>query len=388
MAPDITRFTEGLSAQLSELASTTSIKSSPKVEPISKSEKRELLSRLEGKKLLVPDLISLLPGWRYGLHPDVDPVNEEIDEWLKTVKVEEVKKIKHRARGNYTWLTATYYSDAPKEKLLLLSQFLYWIFFWDDEIDTGGQLTQDRQGTVKCCEETNRCVEDCLGPNPNFTPPPGSRPTVEMFYPILTQFRQSMGAVSIERLRKELHDYINGVSREQVVRQKETLPTPAELFKMRCDDVGVIPSITQNEYAMDFELPQWIHEHEAMQEVIKEVTRLTILINDILSLQKEFRVGQLENMVILYMYHEGLTLEEALDVMLDLIREHYVLCTAAEQRIPKTGNLKLDADVQTYIVGCRDLAIGTAYWSYNCERYFKFHQINEKREVLLDMSSA
>lgn len=84
MAPDITRFTEGLSAQLSELASTTSIKSSPKVEPISKSEKRELLSRLEGKKLLVPDLISLLPGWRYGLHPDVDPVNEEIDEWLKT----------------------------------------------------------------------------------------------------------------------------------------------------------------------------------------------------------------------------------------------------------------------------------------------------------------
>lgn len=53
--------------------------------------------------------------------------------------------------------------------------------------------------------------------------------------------------VSIERLRKELHDYINGVSREQFVRQKETLPTPAELFKMRCDDVGVIPSITQNE---------------------------------------------------------------------------------------------------------------------------------------------
>lgn len=67
-------------------------------------------------------------------------------------------------------------------------------------------------------------------------------------------------------------------------------------------------------------------------------------------------------MVILYMYHERLTLEEALDVMLDLIREHYDLCTTAEQRVPKTGDAKLDADVQTYIVGCRDLAIGTAYW--------------------------
>lgn len=54
--------------------------------------------------------------------------------------------------------------------------------------------------------------------------------------------------VSIERLRKELHGYIDGVSREQFLRQKETLPTPAELFKMRCHDAGVIPSITQNEY--------------------------------------------------------------------------------------------------------------------------------------------
>lgn len=56
------------------------------------------------------------------------PVNLVTDPGTQQrVKVEEVKKIKHRARGNYTWLTATYYSDAPKEKLLLLSQFLYWV---------------------------------------------------------------------------------------------------------------------------------------------------------------------------------------------------------------------------------------------------------------------
>lgn len=84
MAPDIDRITGGLPVHSSKLASTSTVKSSPKREPISESEKRELLSRLEGKKLLVPDLISLLPGWRYGLHPDVDPVNEELDEWLKT----------------------------------------------------------------------------------------------------------------------------------------------------------------------------------------------------------------------------------------------------------------------------------------------------------------
>lgn len=83
MAPDIDRVVEGLSTQPSKPTSA-SVRPKSKVEPISEAEKQELLSRLEGKKLLVPDLISLLPGWRYGLHPDVDPVNEELDEWLKT----------------------------------------------------------------------------------------------------------------------------------------------------------------------------------------------------------------------------------------------------------------------------------------------------------------
>ncbi len=62
------------------------------------------------------------------------------------------------------------------------------------EIDTGGELTQDREGTLQCIEETNKCIDDCLGPNPNFTPPPNSRGTVEMFYPILAGFRKRMGA--------------------------------------------------------------------------------------------------------------------------------------------------------------------------------------------------
>ena len=71
--------------------------------------------------------------------------------------------------------------------------------------------------------------------------------------------------------------------------------------------------------------------------------------------------------------------------MLQLIREHYEICVAAEARLPVTGNAKLDADIHTYVVGCQDLAIGTAYWSYNCERYFRFAQVTERREVLLTM---
>lgn len=97
-----------------------------------------------------------------------------------------------------------------------------------------------------------------------------------------------MGPMSIERMRRELRDYIEGVARQQAVRQDEHLPDPWYHFDIRCADVGVIPSITHNEYAMDFELPDSIRYHEAIEAIVMECTRLAILINEILSVQKEF----------------------------------------------------------------------------------------------------
>ncbi|KAI1268082.1 terpene synthase [Xylariaceae sp. FL1019] len=373
MAPDIDRIwaEEQVAAQKDDAA----------------DERKAIVKRVLGQKILVPDILSLMPAWPSDVQPDIDEINEEIDAWLPSVNVAEHKKAKHRARGNYTLLTAVYYPHCKKDKMLVLTQFLFWIFFWDDEIDAGGELTEDEEGTRKCCEETNQCIDDCLGPNPNYEPPPNSRGTVEMFYPILQTLRAGMGPVATERLRLELHDYVNGVSRQQGVRQAEHLPNPWYHFQIRSDDVGVIPSITQNEFAMEFELPEYVRRHEAMEVIVLECTKLTILLNEILSLQKEFRVSQLENLVLLFMNSDKLSLHDAVYKVLDLIREHYVVCVAAEERLPwsKTDD-KLNADIREYIRGCQRLATGTAYWSYYCERYFRHHQVNEKREVLLDLS--
>ncbi|KAI1310572.1 terpene synthase [Xylaria venustula] len=350
-------------------------------------ERRKLIKRVLNQKVLIPDILSLMPAWPSELQPDIEETNKEIDEWLPTVNIDEKKKAKHRARGNYTLLTAVYYPHCKKDKMLALTQFLYWIFFWDDEIDTGGELTDDAEGTRRCCEETKQCIDDCLGPNPNYTPPSGSRGSVEMFYPILRDLRAGLGPIATERLRLELHDYVDGVGRQQRVRQGAYLPDPWYHFKIRSDDVGVIPSITQNEYAMEFELPDSIRYHEAIEVIVQECTKLTILLNDVLSLQKEFRVSQLENIVLLFMNSENLSLKGAVDKVLDLIREHYAICVAAEERLPwSETDQKLNADINEYIKGCHRLATGTAYWSYYSRRYLDSSQVNENREVLLDLS--
>ncbi|KAI1100937.1 putative pentalenene synthase [Jackrogersella minutella] len=350
-------------------------------------ERKSLIKRALGQKVLVPNILSLMPAWISDVQPDVDEINKEIDDWLPTIDVAEKKKAKHRARGNYTFLTGVYYPHCNKDKMLALSKFLYWIFFWDDEIDTGGELTEDKEGTIQCCKETNKCIDDCLGPNPNYTPPPGLRGTIAMFYPILRDLRAGLGPVSTERFRLDLHDYINGVERQQQVRQGDRLPDPWYHLQIRSDDVGVVPSITQNEFAMEFELPEYVRRHEAMEVIVQECTKITVLLNDVLSLQKEFRVSQLENLVLLFMNKYNISLKSAIDKVLDLIREHYAICVAAEERLPwSKDDEKLNQDIREYVRGCQRLATGTAYWSYSCERYFKQIQLNDKWEVLLDLS--
>ncbi|KAI0390734.1 terpene synthase [Xylariaceae sp. FL0594] len=371
MAPDIDRLWEATQT--------------PGMVP--EDERKRLIKRAANQKILVPDILSLMPAWPSELQPKIDEINREIDNWLPTVNVAEWKKAKHRARGNYTLLAAVYYPHCKKDKMLVITRFLYWIFFWDDEIDTGGELTEDKEGTLRCCEETNKCIEDCLGPDPNYTPPPNSRGTVEMFYPILRDFRAGLGPAATERLRRELHEYVDGVARQQGVRQADRLPEPWYHFQIRVDDVGVIPSITQNEYAMEFELPEWVRRHEAMEVIVLECTKLTILLNEVLSLQKEFRVSQLENLVLLFMNADNLSVQAAVDKVLGLIREHYAICVAAEERLPwSETDEQFNEDIREYVRGCHRLATGTAYWSYYCERYFKSTQVSEKRELLLDLA--
>lgn len=70
----------------------------------------------------------------------------------------------------------------------------------------------------------------------------------------------------------------------------------------------------------------------------------------------------MENMVILFMHRYDISLKQAIELMLDLIREHYIICCEAEKRLPVTGDAKLDADIETYVTGAKDLAVGTAYW--------------------------
>lgn len=107
------------------------------------NDRQAVIARALNQRIIVPDILRLLPTWPSEVQPDVDEINIKIDEWLKTynnptkrpvyeltisrIHIAEGTKARHRERGNYTLLAAIYYPHCKKDKMLVLFQFLYWV---------------------------------------------------------------------------------------------------------------------------------------------------------------------------------------------------------------------------------------------------------------------
>ncbi|KAK8859080.1 terpene synthase [Apiospora arundinis] len=305
----------------------------------------------------VPSFTVIPPLDERQIHPQeiLDEVNVVFDEWLKTVNIPQAKKTKQREKGDY----------------VIISN----IFIFDEEIDPGGDLTADDAGTRRICDQTLQCIDACLHPDPclaasfTTTPPPNSPGTVEMLYEILSVMRADMGPSTVEHLRRQLHEYVEGVARQQAVRQYDRLPDPWHHLELRCDDIGVRPSVTQIEYAMGLELPD---------RVVLGCAQLCVLVNEILSLEKEFRAGQLENLCLLFVNAESITIHAAISKVKALIRKRYRSCEDAIARLPWSDDEQVNDNIRQYVQCCQRIATGTAQWSYMCTRYFQRAQLSNK----------
>ncbi|KAK7995620.1 hypothetical protein PG990_014393 [Apiospora arundinis] len=313
-----------------------------------------------GETIQVENLMSLMPAWFKKIHP------QEI--------LDEVNVRKQREKGEYVIISSVFYADCSMEKLITLTNYNYWIFMFDDEIDPDGDLTADDTGTRRICDQTLQRIDACLHPAPcsaasfTTTPPPNSPGTIEMLHGILATMRADMGPATVQRLRRQLHEYVEGVARQQAVRQYDRLPDPWYHLKLRCDDIVFRPSVTQVEYTMGLELPDQVVYHEAMERVVLGCAKLCVLMNEILSLEKEFRAGQLENLCLLFVNAENITIHAAIAKVKALIRRHYRSCEDAIAR------LSWSDDEQS----CQRIATGTAQWSYMCTRYFQRAQLSDK----------
>lgn len=48
------------------------------------NDRQMVIARAFNQKITIPDILSLMPAWPSEFQPDIDEINIQIDEWLKT----------------------------------------------------------------------------------------------------------------------------------------------------------------------------------------------------------------------------------------------------------------------------------------------------------------
>lgn len=267
-------------------------------------------------------------------------------------------------------LVAMMYPRAGRMQLLNMTEFMIWGFPWDDAIDDVAEMQQP--GDIdRYRDETLAVVNSSLLSDLDEPPNPHPNPAIQSFWDVGRAIRADSPDILCQRVAGHVSGFIVSSAASQTVRKGIEATSTAEYMQRREDNIGVYMLLELLFYADKYVLPmQWRPENNHLMKTIwKEVGLMVTIVNDLLSLAKEFRQGQYDNLVPFLMYHDDLNAQLAVDRAVQMCRESYNRFYQLEAQLYEQVGSHDEGIVKAHVHGLKDVVMGNLLWSYSLERY-------------------
>jgi hypothetical protein len=166
---------------------------------------------------------------------------------------------------------------------------------------------------------------------------------------------------------------------EATNRRLGAVPTTIENYlQERRHSIGVAPSLGMVERTSGFELPACAYHQTDIQQLETLTSEIIALCNDIASLEKEEAQGDTYNAVVILYTHGGLTRDQALDRVDEMVSDRANEFYRVSPRIPALCDaLDLSvtqrASVYRWVDGARNWIGGNLAWQRETPRYQTAH---------------
>jgi hypothetical protein len=297
----------------------------------------------------------------------------------------------HYDRTRFGELVGRAYPDADPDGLLLITDWMaVWAMF-DDYLEK----IPDEYGA----EEFDSLIDEAIGwlspPSADAVAESSSNPLAHAFRDIWRRMCARMSPTWQARFVRHVLDYLGGCRWESVNRRHRRFPDLASYVTTRRRFGGMKPSMDLTELGGSFELPEHVHAHQYVQELLAGTADLVLWVNDIFSVEAEAADGNINNIVLVVQHERGCSLQSAVDIVAGMVARRVREFTALTAN-PADGLRELDvpaatlADVDEYIRGMTTWIRGNIDWSRGNERYRSAHyrvsdqQPNYLRESLVD----
>ncbi len=304
-----------------------------------------------------PELYCPFPS---ALSPHVQAVQHLINEWTQQRRYLRTAAARERFEaGKFAWLAGRAHPTTPLESLVLVGMYMSWLFMLDDLCDEAELgWTPER---LKLLHE--ELIERMRYPRPLRG---DESPVVEGLADIWERLRQRATPGWLERFTRTFEAYARGCVWEAENRAQQRVPPLAEYMERRRYTSGLYLFFDLIELADEALLSG--AELELLRALKERANDGVSWFNDIVSLEKELRAGDVHNLVVVLRQEHQLSLEEAVARAVRLFNERMREYVELERRLPSLG-MERDARLQRYLLGLRCWVRGNMDWSYESGRY-------------------
>ncbi|KAJ3561482.1 hypothetical protein NP233_g10167 [Leucocoprinus birnbaumii] len=260
-------------------------------------------------------------------------------------------------RGRFDLYAALSFSDADPQHLETCLAFFYWAFSTDDLSDEGS--LQDKPEDVKVGLDVSRRVLS----DPFFEVPSKGYPHAMMLNEFARAFEQ-FGNSQIEQSRR---------------RSVSKMLSISDFISIRRATIGAAlvegwPGEAMIEYSLDLDIPDHVFEDPIVIAMSEATTDIMTWPNDLCSFNKEQADGDFQNLVCCVMVEKQIELQEAIDVVIDMLSSRVNQYINLKAQLPSFGQ-KTDSELAKYHHALEHYVQGTIIWYYLSPRYFSSQEL-------------
>ncbi|KEP45685.1 terpene synthase family, metal-binding domain protein [Rhizoctonia solani 123E] len=243
-------------------------------------------------QLYLPD-VSAYTSKVFGLkiNPHHHQAEWESYEWYDSYGIHSGSRRQKFFDAGFGLMTALCYPDCDFAHLRVVTDFVLWLFSFDDLTDAGG--LDSIQGMKRAVDVTMNVLRDPTTPPPKFN-------VAAILHSYFNRMRQDASPATTRHFVDAVDFYTQAVFQQKVNRSTDTTPSIEEYIQLRRDTSAMKIAWAVLEYSLDMDLPDEVVNHPIVKELADAGNDILTWANDIYSFPIEFARGDTHNFVCSY----------------------------------------------------------------------------------------
>jgi 5-epi-alpha-selinene synthase len=307
-----------------------------------------------------------LPQLYYPFSPVISPHAEAIHEntlgWLGRFDVfDEDAAYSAFYSSHIGRLAARFHPDAPQDALQLVSDWYAWMFLKDDQRDE----SDFGKHPELLAAANNRYLEILKGADPRVSEQP-------LLY-ALKDLRQRLVAKAptdlwMRRFTRSVAEHFTSTVWEATNRSRRLNPDLKSYVRMRPITGGLYVDTEFIGITERTHVPPEVREHPDVGALMRASNNVVCWANDLFSLEKEAKRGDVHNIVLVLQHERGLSLRSAVAEVVAMHNAQVREFERAEPRIPSFGRA-VNTNLSRFVSVLKTRMRGNFDWSQESGRY-------------------